>query len=140
MSLRDLAEVTGLDYGYLSRLERGLIKEPGVDKLLRVAEALGVPLADVNRGEDVSTTATHATPATDQTSESELRRYTPEEVIEKKLMPFSSARVLRLKVRRRELYGHTDGGRITFTAEDIRMNAALGAVQPLAVVKPRRAS
>lgn len=131
LSIRGLSQLTGLDHGYLSRLERGLIKEPSADRLLRIAEALGVPPADITRGEDVSTTATHKPPAPDPTSESELRRYTPEEVVEKRLMPYGSPRVLKIKAYRREVHHHNDGGRITFTAEDIRLNSVLGAVQPI---------
>lgn len=65
--------------------------------------------------------------------ESELRHYTPEEVEELKLLPLR-ARTLREKAYARELYHHNAGGRagITFTAEDIRRNAALIAVAPVA--------
>lgn len=43
MSLRALQTETGLDRGYLSRLERGLIREPADAPVLKVATALNVP-------------------------------------------------------------------------------------------------
>lgn len=63
--------------------------------------------------------------------EAEFRRWTPEEVFEMRLLPYRSARVIKEKCYRRELFFHKDGGRITFTAEDLRRNNADGAVQPL---------
>lgn len=63
--------------------------------------------------------------------EAEFRRWKPEEVVELQLMPFSSVRTLKERCYRRELWHHNDGGRITFTAEDLRRNAQLGAVEPL---------
>ncbi|WP_172384762.1 helix-turn-helix transcriptional regulator [Streptomyces sp. MNP-20] len=44
MSIRGLQSETGLDRGYLSRLERGLIREPGEQQVRRVATALHVPV------------------------------------------------------------------------------------------------
>lgn len=44
MSLRGLQEASGLDRGYLSRLERGRIRRPGKQQVQRVATALNVPL------------------------------------------------------------------------------------------------
>lgn len=61
----------------------------------------------------------------------EFRRWSPEEVVELKLMPFSSVRTLKERCYRRELWHHNDGKKITFTAEDLRRNAQLGAVEPL---------
>ncbi len=43
MTLAELAERTELDKGYLSRVERGQ-KSPSVGTLLKIAEALGVPV------------------------------------------------------------------------------------------------
>ncbi|MFC9949235.1 hypothetical protein ACFVIN_01480 [Streptomyces prasinus] len=63
--------------------------------------------------------------------EAEFRRWTPEEVVELKLMPNSSVRSLKELCYRRQIWHHRDGGRITFTAEDLRRNAQLGAVEPL---------
>ena len=62
---------------------------------------------------------------------SEFRRWTPDEVVELKLLPYTSVRVLKERCYRRELFCHRDGGRITFTPEDLRRNNALGAVEPL---------
>ncbi|MFE0137666.1 hypothetical protein ACFWY6_39835 [Streptomyces sp. NPDC059037] len=65
--------------------------------------------------------------------EAEFRRWTPEEVIERRLLPYKSARVLKQKCYRREVHHHLDGGRITFTAEDLRKENERTAVTPLAV-------
>lgn len=64
--------------------------------------------------------------------EAEFRRWSPEEVIEKRLLPYRSARVLKQKCYRREVHCHLDGRRITFTAEDLRKEAARTAVVPAA--------
>ncbi|MFJ8110469.1 hypothetical protein [Streptomyces sp. NPDC096132] len=64
-------------------------------------------------------------------AEAEFRRWTPDEVAALQLLPYRSARIVREKCYRRELHHHRDGGRITFTAEDLRLNNQLGAVQPL---------
>ncbi len=40
-SIRDVAEAAGVDPGYLSRVERGVIR-PSVDFLARVGKALGM--------------------------------------------------------------------------------------------------
>ncbi|MFJ9374388.1 hypothetical protein [Streptomyces sp. NPDC101455] len=62
--------------------------------------------------------------------EAEFRRWKPSEVAALKLLPYSE-RVIREKCYKRLLFCHRDGGRITFTAEDLRRNAELGA-QPAA--------
>lgn len=43
LSLRDLQQQTGLNRGYLSRMERGFIRKPADEPVLKVATALGVP-------------------------------------------------------------------------------------------------
>lgn len=43
MSLRELQAKTGLHRGYLSRLERELIKDTGEEQVRKVATALKVP-------------------------------------------------------------------------------------------------
>ncbi|OLZ72523.1 hypothetical protein AVW11_03785 [Streptomyces amritsarensis] len=60
----------------------------------------------------------------------ELVRWTPEEVVALRLLPYTSARVLRRKCNRREVYHHGDGGRITFTPEDIRRENERRTVRP----------
>ncbi|WP_318202991.1 hypothetical protein [Streptomyces sp. SCL15-4] len=63
-------------------------------------------------------------------SEAEFRRWSPEQVVEHQLLPYSSVRTLKERCYRRALWHHNDGGRITFTAEDLRRNSQLGAVEP----------
>ncbi|MFG7942934.1 hypothetical protein [Streptomyces cacaoi] len=79
------------------------------------------------------TTKATPPPTSIRGGEGELIRYTPEDVVELRLLPYKSARTLRQKAFARELWHHSDGGRITFTAEDIRRNSELGAVEPLAI-------
>jgi len=68
-----------------------------------------------------------------QTSEdAELRRLTPEEVVEKQLLPYRSVRVLKQRCYERKVWHHNDGGRITFTADDLRREAERTAVEPFA--------
>ena len=43
-SLRDLGELTNMDYSSLSKIERGVIKNPTIKTIDRIAEALGVSL------------------------------------------------------------------------------------------------
>ncbi|WP_069885248.1 hypothetical protein [Streptomyces luteocolor] len=64
--------------------------------------------------------------------EAEFRRWTPEEVIAKKLLPYRSARVLKQKCYRREVHCHIDGRRITFTVDDLRKENERTAVVPAA--------
>ncbi|GHG15504.1 hypothetical protein ACFFSH_38580 [Streptomyces filamentosus] len=70
-------------------------------------------------------------------AEAELVRWTPEEVIDAKLLPYKSARVLKQKCYSREVFHHNDGGRITFTIDDIRRQNEHMAVVP---EKTRRAT
>lgn len=43
LSLRALDELTGVSYGWLSKLERGITMAPAPSKLTKVAVALGIP-------------------------------------------------------------------------------------------------
>lgn len=65
-------------------------------------------------------------------AEAELVRWTPEEVVERQLLPYRSVRVLKDKCYKREVHHHNDGGRITFTADDLRRENERTAVVPLA--------
>lgn len=47
LSQQQLADAAHTDKGYVSRLEAGKIAEPGVDVLIRIAEALGVPIQNI---------------------------------------------------------------------------------------------
>jgi transcriptional regulator with XRE-family HTH domain len=49
LSLRAVDELTGASYGWLARLERGLILAPAPSKLTKVAEALGVAPERIDR-------------------------------------------------------------------------------------------
>lgn len=64
--------------------------------------------------------------------EAELRRYTPQEVVEKKLLPYNSVAWLRKKCHARQVIHHNDSGRITFTLDDIRRENARHVVEPFA--------
>lgn len=66
------------------------------------------------------------------TEEAELIRWTPEEVVEKKLLPYTSVRSLKERCYKRKVYHHNDGGRITFSPESIRLELARTMVAPLA--------
>ncbi|MFF3094223.1 hypothetical protein [Streptomyces cyaneofuscatus] len=79
-----------------------------------------------------ATAAPPTTPDRPQDELDDLIRYTPEEVIEKRWLPYKSARVLREKCYGRKVIHHNDGGRISFTAEDIRRENARTAVLPAA--------
>ncbi|CAG6392730.1 hypothetical protein NMG29_06440 [Streptomyces cocklensis] len=61
-----------------------------------------------------------------------LERFTPEQVEELKLSPYTAA-TLRKKAQRREIHHHRDGMKITFTRDDLQRNADLGATAPLAI-------
>lgn len=47
MSLRTLQQLTGLDRGYLSRMERGLIRKTAECRVLSIARALQVKAAAI---------------------------------------------------------------------------------------------
>jgi len=47
LSLRQLEKLTDVDDGTLVRIEQGAFAAPAPDKLARIAEALGISLADV---------------------------------------------------------------------------------------------
>ncbi|WP_458094503.1 helix-turn-helix domain-containing protein [Roseomonas sp. WA12] len=66
LTLEALAEMAGLDKGYLSRLERGL-KNPSIATVLRLSEALDVPVAELF-GERLAEHAVRVTRAPDRLS------------------------------------------------------------------------
>ncbi|MFI2184557.1 helix-turn-helix domain-containing protein [Streptomyces sioyaensis] len=43
LSLRTLSDRTGLNRGYLSRLERGFIRDPADERVEAIAQAMRVP-------------------------------------------------------------------------------------------------
>ena len=47
LSIRQLAERADMNFATVSRIEQGLFAAPGPDKLARIAEALGIELADI---------------------------------------------------------------------------------------------
>lgn len=51
IGLRTLQQMTGLNRGYLSRLERGHIQEPDDEQVRKVATALHVALAAITHKE-----------------------------------------------------------------------------------------
>lgn len=70
------------------------------------------------------------TPTEPVPGEAEFRRWTPEEVVARQLLPYRSVRTLRERCYRREVFHHRDGGRITFTADDLRRQNELTSVGP----------
>jgi hypothetical protein len=83
-------------------------------------------------------TATRRTAAQRKAAEEdELKRWTPEEVVAKQLLPYTSVRWLKQKCYQRKIHHHNDSGRITFTAEDIRLENARTAVPPQSVPAQR---
>ncbi|MEL3949489.1 hypothetical protein [Streptomyces sp. LNU-CPARS28] len=63
-------------------------------------------------------------------AEAEFRRWTPDEVVAKRLLPYTSVRVLKQKCYDRAIHHHNDGGRITFTVDDLRKENERTAVDP----------
>ena len=126
MSLRELAEATGINPGHLSRVERGLAGL-GDDYIRRVATVLDVQVAaithDTPDGDSV-TTPTHTkkkrirddlpNPAS---AEGELFHYTPAEAT--KWLPFSE-RKLREMAYLRQVPHVNNGNRIWFSGLNIR--------------------
>lgn len=51
LGIRELAKRSGINRGYLSRLERGLVAEPSEARMRQIAIALDVPVAAINREE-----------------------------------------------------------------------------------------
>jgi hypothetical protein len=82
----------------------------------------------------VTAKATRKAPpsAAEQPSIESLQRFTPEQVVELGLTPYRLS-TLKKKAQRREIFHHRDGEKITFTREDLRRNAELGAAAPVAI-------
>ena len=55
MTLRDLGQLTAISYSYLAEIERGTSgKQVSTDKLVKIAEALGIPPSELlGRGEQL---------------------------------------------------------------------------------------
>ncbi|UED83103.1 helix-turn-helix domain-containing protein [Streptomyces profundus] len=134
LSLRDLARLTGLDRGHLSRLERGLAGASEVT-LQRIASTLGVPISDLLRNDDDP--AVEAVPGREVpppgSPEGELFHYTPEEAA--KWLPWSASWIRR-KARVREFPHNRGGGQITLTGRDIREISAMTAIRPAPAPPP----
>ncbi|MFG3488487.1 hypothetical protein [Streptomyces sp. NPDC047972] len=62
----------------------------------------------------------------------DLIRWDPEFVVKHKLLPYTSARVLKEKCYKRLVFHHNDGGRITFSPMSIRAEHQRTLVAPLA--------
>lgn len=121
--------MTGLDRGYLSRLERGHVRRPAQEKLARIAEALAVSPEDIDTPGEAVTAPTAAKKRTLRATEirpnlpnpasvdGELFVYTPAEAAT--FLPLS-LRELRERAYRRELDHGSVGNRIFFTGLHIR--------------------
>lgn len=95
------------------------------------AEATKTPRG---RARTADSLAAHSKAALERKAAEELDliRWTPEEVVVKKLLPYRSVRLLKEACYRREIYHHQDNGRITFTPEDIRLENARTQIVPVA--------
>lgn len=130
MSLRGLQNATGVDRRYLSRLEREEVDAIEADRAEVLAGALGVPTDAITEGDERAVTAQAIEAPPIEAEDDELRRYTPEEVADRGWLPWSSPRKIKELAYARKIYAHRDGGRITFTREDIRRTSAMGAIEP----------
>lgn len=63
--------------------------------------------------------------------EAELVRWTAEEVVEARLLPYRSVRMLKEACYKRQVVHHNDGYGITFTVDDIREENARRRVSAL---------
>jgi hypothetical protein len=79
-----------------------------------------------------ATKATKSPTRLEAGTEAEFRRWTPQEVVDNRLLPYTSVRVLKQKCYRREVHHHLDGRRISFTPDDLRRENARTAVVPIA--------
>lgn len=136
MSLRALSAATGIDRRYLARLESEHPPETSGERIRVLAEFYGVHRDDLTQGDPVSTEAPEAPPIE---LDDELRRYTPEQVAAAGWLPWTARRIKEL-VYARKIYAHMDGGKITFTREDIRRTSAIGAIEPIRTRAPRKSA
>lgn len=128
MSIRELAQRTGLHHSFLSRLERERTRA-SEDSIDRLARAFGVSSRDITRGDDVPTKTEPRKVPYPGTPEGEIFHYTPEEAA--RFLPWSALQ-LRRKAYAREIPFNDGGKRISFTGTDIREISAMTAVRPLA--------
>jgi transcriptional regulator with XRE-family HTH domain len=148
MSIRELSNATGLDRGYLSRLERGLVRHPANERMARIANALAVSPSDIDIPGDAVTAPTvkkARRPRVDDirpnlpnpaSVEGELFLYTPAETAQ--WVPLSP-REVRERADRRELDHVNSGRQIWFTGLHIR--AALQKLtRPASVPKQRKSA
>lgn len=70
--------------------------------------------------------------AVKEAEEADLVRWTPDEVVEKQLLPYRSVRTLKKDCYARKVYHHNDNGRITFSPMSIRAEHQRTLVAPLA--------
>lgn len=47
LSLRHLGALAGVSYSSLSQIENGRIEDPGIGTLVKIADALGVPVVEL---------------------------------------------------------------------------------------------
>ncbi|WP_329616402.1 helix-turn-helix domain-containing protein [Streptomyces brevispora] len=128
LSLRGLQDATGIDRRYLSQLERAEVDAIEAERADALAGALGVPTEAIAEGDPTVTAEAIEAPPIEM-GDDELKRYTPEQIAERKWLPWT-ARKIRELAYARKIYAHRDGGRITLTREDIRRTSTLGAIEP----------
>lgn len=47
LSLRDLEKITGLRYSFISNIERGIVKDPRISTVIKLAKGLKVSIDDL---------------------------------------------------------------------------------------------
>lgn len=138
LSLRDLARLAQTTASQLSRIERSQSGQPSEELLRRLADALGVPVEDITRGDPVppKQKSEREVPYPG-TPEGEVFHYSPDEAA--KFLPWSALQ-LRRKAHSREIPHNSGASRVTFTGRDIREISDMTAQRPIAETVQRRSA
>jgi len=47
LSLRDLEKLTGLTYSFIANIERGIVKDPRISTVIKLAKGLGISIDEL---------------------------------------------------------------------------------------------
>lgn len=47
LSLRDLEKITGLRYSFIANIERGIVKDPRISTVIKLAKGLGISIDEL---------------------------------------------------------------------------------------------